>query len=145
MPILSFTPSDALATLMLPAGDYDAQICRIEAKPSKEKTSTHYFTDIRIIQEGPYKEKEIRIVPNSNTKGPSLLPGFGYMVPTSVFLEINAAVTGEKVSAVSKNVDTESLVDKPMKVTVAVVPGDDGKLYNIVTAYRPIGSTGPVW
>lgn len=142
MPVLSFTAADVLATTVIDAGKYPAIVCSIEARPSKEKTSTHLFTTFRIV-EGNRKGKELTIVANTKTSSPSLLGGFGYMVPTAVFLDIQAAILNQPKGADGGEIDTDSLLNKPLDIIVTVEAAD-GVLTNVVKGFRPYKSDDTV-
>lgn len=140
MPVLSFTQADVLATKIIESGKYPAIVCKIEQKASKEKTSTHFFVDFRII-DGPYKGKELSIVANTKTKDPSYLTGFGYMVPTAVFMQIDAAIKRKPVA--EGNVDTDELLNQPLDIMVTA-DAFDGVLVNLVKSFKPYQSDDQV-
>lgn len=138
MPVLSFTPADALQTVLVEPGTYTAEISLIDTKASKSAKSVNYFTDIQIVQDGKYKSKELRITLNTETTQASLL-GTMQFFPDNTFLIIDAAIRNAKVEAVNKQLDTDDLLHKPFDVVIGVATVD-GILINTINGFLPAGS-----
>ncbi len=139
MAILNFTAGDALQTIMVEAGTYLSRISKIDGpKISKSGKSNNFTVTVQITQDGKYKGKEKDLMFNSEMTNPSLLGDMKFF-PTSAFLEIDAAINRKKVEAADKNIDTDTLVDKPLAVIWGVATVE-GKLVNDILGFLPAGA-----
>ena len=139
MPVISFTPGDALQTVVVEAGIYLAEIIKIDGpKPSSSGKSVSYFTDFRITSPPKYKGKELTIVLNSETNSVSQLGSMQFF-PQSMFLAIDAAINNKKIEAVDQALDTDNLLHKPLDIVVGVVTVE-GRLINCINNFMPAGS-----
>lgn len=137
MPVIHFTPADALQTKVVEANIYPSEVSSIDGpKKSGSGKSNNYFVDISIT-EGPYKGKTRTIVFNTETKSPSLL-GEAQFYPDCYFLELDAAINGTKVEAIDKDLDTDTLLHKPLDVAWGVATVE-GRLINIIVSFHPKG------
>ena len=148
MPVIQFNASDAMSTVIVEAGTYEAEIVKIDAKPSKEGKSINYWVDFGITQKGKYESKVLSVCLNTLSNSPSLL-GTMQFYPHSYFLIIDAAIKNAKVEAVDKNIDTDELLHKPLSITVGIQTVE-GALINTITAFLPVGAAktaaaGPGW
>lgn len=146
MPVISFTPADALQTVTVPAATYGAELVKIEGpKPSSSGKSVSFFVDMQITQEGKFKGKEFTIALNSETSNASLL-GTMQFFPQSTFLEIDGAIQNKPVEPLNVDLDTDELLHKPLDIIVGVATVE-GKLINIINGFLPAGSgkSGPGW
>lgn len=139
MAILSFTAADALQTVTVEAGTYLCRISKIEGpKASSSGKSNSFYATVQIIQDGKYKNKEAEVVFNTGTKSPSLLGDRKYF-PAASLLEVDAAINKGKVEVADKQLDTDSLVDKPL-ATIWGVSTVEGKLVNEILGFLPAGA-----
>lgn len=139
MPVLSFTPADALSTVVVENGTYTATIVKIEGpKASQSGKSNNMFFTFQIVQEGKYKGKELDIIINSEMDSASVL-GSACFFPQAVILQIDAAIKNKKVEIANTSIDTDDLMDKPLDIVVAVSTVE-GKLINVVNNFLPAGS-----
>lgn len=140
MPIISFTPADALQTTMAEAGNYNAVISQIEGpKQSQSQKSLNFFVTFRVT-DGPLAGKEFTICLNSGMNNASILGGMQFM-PANAFLQIEAAILNKKVEPVARpDFDTDTLINKPLTLGIAVST-DEGKLLNVINSFLPYGST----
>lgn len=139
MAIINFNEGDALQTVTVENGTYLCRFTKIEGpKASSSGKSNSFYATIQIIQDGKYKGKEKEVVFNTGTRSPSLLGDLKYF-PHTALLEVNAAVQNKKVEVANINVDTDSLLDKPLAVVWAVTTVE-GKLVNEIISFLPAGS-----
>ena len=138
MPIISFTPADALAGIMLEVGNYPAEIVEIDGpKQSASQKSVGFWTKFHLTV-GPLKGKELLVVYNSGTRNTSLLGDLQFS-PISDFLRIEAAILKKKIEVIARpDFDTDKLLHKPLTLVIGVAPKDDGSLGQIVNGYLPI-------
>lgn len=137
MPVIQFTPADALQTKLVDPGYYPTKVVKIDGpKPSKSGKSNSYFFDLQIC-DGIYKGKEITIVFNTETSSPSLLGDMKFF-PDAYLLQLDSVINGRAVEAVDYALDTDNLLLKEFDsqwVTQTV----DGRLVNEVVAFYPAG------
>lgn len=138
MPVIHFTPADALQTKVVEPKIYTCEITKFEGpKKSSSGKSYHYFVDIAIVEDGPYKGKTRTIVFNSETSSPSLL-GEMQFYPNSYMLELDAAIQGKDVEAVDQDLDTDNLLHAPFDAgwgTATV----EGRLINVINSFHHAG------
>lgn len=141
MPIIDFTPADALQTVTMDAGIYPAVISKIDGpKASASQKSVTFWVDVR-LNEGRYAGKELRLAFNSGTKDNSML-GTQQFVPQAMFLQVEAAQNGTKVEPIARpGFDTDTLINKPFCVQIGVTPNaDGGGLLNQILGFLPVGA-----
>jgi hypothetical protein len=138
MPVLHFTPADALQTKVIPAGTYPCEITRIEGpKKSSSGKSYSYYVDIAVTT-GAYQGKTRTIVLNSESNSPSLL-GDMQFYPQAYFLIIAAAIEGENnVQAIDTDLDTDDLVHAALDCTWGTATVE-GRLINVIVDFHPSG------
>lgn len=137
MPIINFTPADALQTTVVEEGIYPCVISRIEG-PNKSSSgkSFSYVVDIQIT-DGKYKGKERTIMFNTETKSASIL-GDMQFYPDAYFLVVDAAIRNAKVEAVNKSLDTDDLLDKPFDCQWGIHLAE-GRPINVILNFYPSG------
>ena len=136
MSIIEFNEGDRLQSQIADIGWYSARITEMEIKASKQQTSINYWTTFTI--DGPkFRGKEIKICYNSASNGSSIL-GSMHMVPHSDILKVFAAVQNVPLKDVNLQVDTDTLMDKPIDIKLDTAMGD-GRPMNILVDYLPAG------
>jgi hypothetical protein len=144
MPIISFTPADALAGIMLEAGNYPAEIVEIDGpRNSSTQKSVGFWTKFHLT-EGAFKGKELRICYNTGTTSNSLL-GDMQFAPHSDLLKVEAAIKKTKVEVVARpDFNTDFLLHKPLVLAIGVSPKDDGSLGQFISGYLPAGTSNKI-
>jgi hypothetical protein len=141
MAVLSFTPADAMQTILVEAGTYPSIISKIEGpKAAKSGKSNNIIVTVQIA-DGKYKGKEKDIMLNSEFDTMQDMDNGMRFYPFNTILEIEAAVNNHKVEPVMKNIDTDELVNRPVATNWSVVT-IGGKLENVINAFRPISEVG---
>jgi len=137
MPVIQFSPADALQTTVVPANIYPSQIASITGpKNSSSGKSVHYFVDIEII-EGQYKGKTRTVIFNSESNNISMLGDMQFF-PQSYFLLVDSAINGREVKAVDYAFDTDSVLHKPFDAAWGVETVE-GHLVNVINSFHPKG------
>ncbi len=142
MPILSFTPKEKLASVILPAGYYSFVVTNIgEPKASGSKKSFNMRGQFTIIEDEKYEDKEMEIVFNTseNMRAPSVL-GSLYMMPKAYIMHLAAAVLECPIDEVQEeNFDTDSLKGLKFDGKVEKII-NDGDVLNTHSAFLPYGT-----
>lgn len=143
MPIIAFTPADALVTAVMPDGAYSLELTEISApKQSASGKSLNWYGKIRVTN-GEFKDKEFQISFNNAMSNSSLLGSTMYF-PFGALLQINAVLSGKEVKPESVQLDTDQLINKSFDGQIKKVINDAGNPGNLIVAFLPAGSaTGP--
>ena len=138
MPIIHFTPADALQTKVVQPAIYKCEVSDFQGpKKSSSGKSLHYFADI-MITDGEWKGKTRTIVFNTETSSPSLL-GEMQFYPVSYLLQLQAAVEGkDDVDAIEQDLDTDSLLHSPFDCAWGTATVE-GRLINVINSFHPAG------
>lgn len=136
MPVIQFDDSDKLAGKVAEKGAYTMELTEIRAEASKSAKSVNYWTTFRITK-GPLLNKEFGCSFNTSTKNQSLL-GTMQFFPAHDLMKVAAAIQNVKFDDVSLNIDTDTLLNKPLDVNVdiAIV---EGAMVNILVSFAPTG------
>ena len=137
MPIIQFTPADALQTTVVETGCYPTAIVKIDGPTKSGSGKTYnYFIDFQIT-EGRYKGKERTIMFNTGSSEP-FNPGSMQMLPQSYLLVIDAAINNKKVEAIDYALDTDTLLHAPFDADwISIL--SEGRPVNQITGFHPSG------
>lgn len=144
MPIVSFTPGDALNSVLLKDDSYTGEIVEIKPPTRSSSDKSLLYWGTVVITQGEFKGKEFTICFCTGTKDPSVL-GKNMFLPYSEMLVIQSVLEGEALAPTSKQFDTDDLLNREMDLKIKKTINNDGMPCNLITAWLPVGkATGPV-
>ena len=139
MPIIEFTPTDILASVVLDNGNYTGHFSEIGAAvQSKSGKSTNVYSTFT-IDSGKYTGKEFQIAFSSGSNGVSLL-GAATWMPMGKLLTIDSIVKGVKQDGTKNRLDTDEIIGISLDVRITQATNSDGVLGNVITDFFPAGS-----
>lgn len=137
MAVIQFTDADKLAGKVMERGGGTVVLTSIEQKASSSQKSVNFWATFKIIN-GPFMNKELTCCFNTETNNASLL-GTMKFFPHTYLMKVKAAIEKVKFEDVSLDLDTDTLINKPLDVTWDVNTVD-GDLINTITAFLPAGA-----
>jgi hypothetical protein len=138
MSVIQFTDADKLAGKTAEKGIYPVLISNIDGpKASASKKSVSYFVTYTVTA-GPLMNKEFTPAYNTETNNMSVL-GSMQFIPSRDLMKVQAAILGIPFDQVALNLDTDTLLNKSLDISVDVV-SSEGNLVNTVMAYFPSGT-----
>jgi len=138
MAILKFSEKDKLASKVMPAGYFSAEVVVIgEPKKSGSGKSMNMISKFRIIEDESFEGKELEVAFNTNMKNPSVM-GSLYLMPHTYLLHVAAATADCAVEEVPDDLDTDSLKGLKLDIKVEKVISD-GIVMNTISGFLPYG------
>ena len=139
MAILKFTEKDKMASKVMSAGYYSAEVVEIgEPKKSSTLKSFNMLSKFRIIEDEHYEGKELEVSFNTNMKNPSTM-GSLYLMPHFYLLHVAAATADCELADVPEDIDTDSLKGLKLDLKIEKVISD-GIPMNTISAFLPYGA-----
>lgn len=137
MAVIRFTESDKLAGKIIEKGYYPAVLTKLEGpQASASKKSINYFGTFRIIK-GSFMNKEFDIAFSSGSNSSSILGTMQWTTHRDL-MKVEAAALNVKYDDVPLDLDTDTIIDKPLTISVDTATSE-GNLMNFITGWYPAG------
>jgi hypothetical protein len=138
MPIIRFTEADRLAGKTLEKGYYTAQITSLVGPTASASGKSLSFEATFTITKGAFQNKELTVFFNTETSGNSLLGTRQYAPHNWLLAKVAPAVLGVPFAEVPLELDTDSLMNQPLDISVGVETSG-GNVENIINGFVPAG------